>query len=64
MTLTEVGRLCEPPVSRQAVSGVLIGDTTSERIEAALALATGLSLAEIQLVTRSAPSARRIRSAA
>lgn len=52
LTLADVGRLCEPAVSRQAVSAVLTSDTRSIRIETALALACGLSLAEIQNVTR------------
>lgn len=53
LTLTEVGRLCDPPVSVQAVSQVLTGDSTSPRIEAALALASGYTLGEIEQVTRS-----------
>ena len=53
LTLADVGLLCDPPVSRQAVSAVLIGDTTSIRIETALALACGFDLSYIQEVTRS-----------
>lgn len=55
MTLADVGRLCEPEVTRQAVSAVLAGESTSERIETALALAAGIELGEVQMVTRSRP---------
>ncbi len=64
LTLAEVGRLCEPPVSRQAVSSVLAGDTASVRIEATIAVVTDLTLAQVQEVTRAKRPTRRFRQAA
>lgn len=64
LTLAEVGRLCEPPVSRQAVSSVLAGDMASVRIEATVAVVTGLTLGQVQQVTRARRPAPRVRQSA
>ena len=56
VTQGAVGRLCNPPVSQQAVSAVLRRETTSYRIEVALAEACGVTLGHIQNVTRECPS--------
>lgn len=53
LTLRDVCSLVEGrDVSPSSVSDVLAGRTTSERIETALSLASGYSLAEVQQVTR------------
>ena len=59
LTLRDVCSLVEGvDVVPSSVSNVLARRTTSERIEMALSLASGYSLAEIQQVTRRRPLAR------
>lgn len=58
LTLEDVGKLLDPPVTSQAVTNVLGRHSRSARIEGAIALASGFSLAEVQSVTREEDAAK------